>query len=108
MKLDVAKLDAKDRERIGPRVLGLLLGSRWRKPERWPDAVICHEPGDVSIVSRLELAHRLRASGLDEAAHEVIARKVGPGSVLLYVVLDREDVACAGFVVLDLLGGQKS
>jgi hypothetical protein len=53
------------------------------------------------------LAEEFRACGIDAAAHEVMARRVGPGQVLLHVVRDDAAVAGVAFVVVDLRGGSK-
>jgi hypothetical protein len=107
MKLDLATVDAKDRDRIGPRLLGMLVRSPWRRPAHWSRACVVHHPGRVEVVPRAQVVEELRAAGALEAAHEASVRKVGPGCVLVWLVADDEAMAIAGLLVVDLLGGRK-
>jgi hypothetical protein len=107
MRLDLASLDAADRDRIGSRLLGLLLRSPWRRPADWSKCALVHHPGRREIVARAQVAEELRAGGLEQAAHEAIARHVGPGQVLVWLCVDSESSALAGFVVVELLAGGK-
>jgi hypothetical protein len=104
MKLALAELEPDDRDRIGSRLLALLLASpRWRKPASWKGACCVHHPGRVEIVSRAQVEAELRAGGLVADAHEVIARHVGEGSILVWLIVDDEKSAGAALVVVELL-----
>jgi len=103
MHLDLASLPAADRDRIGPRLLGLLARSRYCRPRDWSKCVVVHTPERREVTARLALAEEFRSNGLLDAAHEVVARKVGPGQVLLWLVVDRAEEAGVAFIVVDLL-----
>jgi hypothetical protein len=107
MKLVLDSLEQGDRDRIGSRLLGLLLRSPWRRPADWSKCALVHHPGRCEIVARAQVAEELRAGGLEQAAHEAIARRVGPGQVLVWLVVDSEARAGAALVVVELLGGGK-
>jgi hypothetical protein len=84
------------------RVARLLAASRWRAPRHWSKVVAYFSPERKAILPRAALAAEFQAAGLLAAAHEVMARKVGPGEVLTYGVTDSEALAGAAFVVVPI------
>jgi hypothetical protein len=95
-----------DREKVCARLLTSLLSSRWARSKDWPRVVVCSTPdGPDRVVTRAELAQDFRNAGDDVSAHEALARSVGPGCVLLWLVIDSEDEALAGLCVVDVRGG---
>jgi hypothetical protein len=107
MRLDLAQLEPKERDRIGPRLLGMLARSRWCRPRDWPKAVVVHTPERREVCARLALAEEFRRNALPDAAHEVVARQIGPGEILLWLVVDREEEAGVAIVVVQLIDGSR-
>lgn len=78
----------------------LLAASAWRSKRTWSTCAIVFTPERRAVVSRAQLARELREGGLTDAAHEALARRVGPGEVLVYLVHDDDEGAGAGFLVV--------
>jgi hypothetical protein len=101
-----ANLDADQRRQVRARFLAALVSSKWYHRKAWPLVVVCCAPGAAPrVVLRAELAQEFRNTGDEASAHEVLARRVPPGSVLAWIVVDSEDAAGSGFVVVQLVGG---
>jgi hypothetical protein len=101
MRLSLASMPNADAERIRARLGRLLVASGVRR-RRWRALVVCLEPGLERVVPRAQLAAEFGAAGLEDAAHEVLARRVGPVEVLVYALIDSAEHAAAGFIVVDL------
>jgi hypothetical protein len=52
--------------------------------------------------SRGDFAHWLAANDLKPAAQECLKRRIGPGSILVWLEAEVPDVALAGFVVVNI------
>jgi hypothetical protein len=98
--LDAFAVD--ERRKFAVTLLVLLRGSRWRSPARWREACVVFTPERREVVHRQSLAAELQAAGLVDAAHEVTARRVGRDEVLVYLLRDDDEAACAGFLVIDV------
>lgn len=83
-------------------VARLLLESRWCAPHRWPLVAIVLTPETRRVMLRAELAEDFRRNDLVQLAHEVIARRVGPGEILVHVQVDDATGAGARLAVVDL------
>jgi len=95
-----------DRKKVCARLLTALLSSRWASSKHWPRVVVCSTPdGPDRVVTRAELAQDFRNAGDDTTAREVLARRVAPGCVLLWLVIDSEAEALAGLCSVDVRGG---
>jgi hypothetical protein len=103
MRLDLAAIDEKERNRIGPRLLGMLLHSPFRRTKDWSRACVVHHPGRIEIIPRAQAIGELLSAGATSAAHECRVRRVRHGEVLIWLVKDTEEHAIAGLVVVDLL-----
>ena len=79
-----------------------LLGSPFETPSMWRHAVAVLTPEGVHVTSRADHASHLLAADLRAQAHETTARRVPSGCLLVWLEADAENVACAGFVLLDL------
>ncbi len=92
-------------EREAHALLRLALSRSWASRSKlWCRACVELLPGrPPRVVPRVELATRLRGDDLPELAAECLARRVPPGHVLAYAVLDDEsELSGAGFSVVDL------
>jgi hypothetical protein len=72
------------------RVWSAMLGSRfWSRSKNWAECVVILDgEGPLRIVHRREFHAELLGNDLPSLAHEVIARRVPAGCVLVYVALD--------------------
>jgi hypothetical protein len=86
------------RSRIAP----MLAASRYRDVRHWPRVVAVFTPGRAEIVPRLSLAIEFQGADLPAAAHEVMARRVGPGEVLAYGVVDEGALSGVAFLVVPI------
>ena len=95
---------------LAPLAWRAIVRSRWAlEPRRWSALVVVVEPPAPAVVEiRQALAERLRAAGLAALAHDVLARRVGDGEVLLYAV--RDDAEGAGVLLerVNLLGARRA
>lgn len=105
MRLPVADLAPEMVRGIRERILAMLVRSPFRRPTSWHQAIAVVTPERRAIVARLQLAAELREGGMLAAAHEVVARRVAPGELLAYVVVDNAETAGVAFVVVPLTAG---
>ncbi len=96
--------DLADLPGIRDSLLATLRSSPFRLARTWRHAIIVQTPEGRTVLHRAAFADRLRSDGLDEAAHEVMARRVGDGEVLIYVLIDNEHAAGVCFMVAQLRG----
>jgi hypothetical protein len=83
-------------------VVEALHGSPFERPGRWRSAVVILEKEGKRVTSRADHAHWLAANDLKPAAHECLARRIAPGSILVWISVDVPEVAATGFLVFDL------
>jgi hypothetical protein len=104
-----ALLSAEGKRRVRARFLGALAASKFYARKNWPLVVVCCTPDmPERVVLRAELAEEFRSNGDEASAHECMIRGVGPGCVLVWIVVDSAvDGAGAGFVVVSLVGGRR-
>jgi hypothetical protein len=83
------------------KVTELLAHGPFRR-RRGRDAIIVWRDGEEpKITGRADWAGFLFANGMTEQGRECIKRRVPPGHVLCWLETDREDVASAGFALID-------
>jgi hypothetical protein len=85
----------------------MLIRSPFARASKWARAVVRIRPEGADVTHRALFAAELTSDGLFAAAHECTARRVRPGEVLVYVLRDDDETACAHFIVLDLAGGPR-
>jgi hypothetical protein len=100
--LRLEEIDARARKRIVLAAAAALACSRWRRRRHWDRVVVVCTEETPGIQLRAAFAESMRRDGLLAFAHEVIARKVPPDHVLVYLVVDRDDVAGTALWVLPL------
>jgi hypothetical protein len=88
--------------RLLPHVAEALHGSPFERPGRWRQAVVILRREEKRVTSRGDFAGWLASSDLPELARECIARRISPGSILVFIDIDVPSVALASFVVFDL------
>ena len=91
---------------VDDRLLGLvastLVGSPFQRRSRWSSAVVILRVEEKRVTSRADFASWLRANDLRPAARECMARRLHHGNVLVWIDVDAEAVAVAGFLIVDL------
>jgi hypothetical protein len=104
-----ALLSAEGKRRVRARFLGALIASKFYERKTWSLVVVCCTPDlPERVVLRAQLAEEFRSNGDEASAHECMARYVGPGCVLAWIVVDSAvEGAGAGFLVVPLVGGRR-
>lgn len=74
----------------------------FRRPVKWPYAVVIVGAGKPRITSRPDFASWLTANGLPELAHECMSRKARFGEVLVFLDADAPTEAVTRFVIVNL------
>lgn len=99
----LAALDPDQRILLVGGVLDLLQRSRVFDPRKmWPHAVVIWRDGEKRVAARGDFIGWARANDLVPVADECARTRVPPGHVMVWLEADRENVACAGFLVIDL------
>lgn len=88
--------------RLLPHVAEALHGTPFAVPGRWRQAVVILRREERRVTSRGDHAQWLAANDLRDVAHECTARRIPPGSILVWIDVDVPEVAATGFVVFDL------
>lgn len=83
-------------------VAPVLKGSAFEDRRRWPSAVVVLIHAERRITSRGDFASWLKVNGLPDLARQCLARRVGPGSIMLFLDADTSDGAVTGLCVFDL------
>lgn len=102
MRLDLSTLGPELMTGIRERIYALLVHSRFAHPSRWRDACVLFHPGRREVVHRQALAAEFQSEGLVDAAHEVIARRIAPGEILVHIIRDDDAIAGVQFLVVPL------
>lgn len=84
-------------------VLDLLQRSRLFEPRRmWPHAVVIWRDGEKRVAAHGDFIGWARANDLRTVADECAGTRVPPGHVMVWLEVDRESVAIARFLVIDM------
>lgn len=88
--------------RLAAAIAVLLSRSPFKGAAMWPHAVVVLTPDERRVTSRGDFAGWLAANDLCGAAEECARRRVPPGSVLVWLLLDSHGAATAAFHTFDL------
>jgi hypothetical protein len=100
--LRLEEIDARARKRIVLAAAAALACSRWRRRRHWDRVVVVCTEETPGIQLRAAFAESMRRDGLLAFAHEVLSRRLPPDHVLLYLVLDREEISGTALWTLPL------
>ena len=101
-KAGFASLPDSTRHAAVVRVLAALRATPFAQPRRWPTCVVVLRDEGDSVTDRGSFAGWLASNDMPALARECRVRSIAPGSVLVWLEVDRLDVSGATFVVVDL------